>query len=236
MLCPHLTVAANLFLGDEISRFGLLRSGAMIREGQKLLDDLGFDLPAGARALQPDHRPAAARRHRARRTARREIPDLRRADRLSHPARSRRAVHADPPAEGERRHHRLHQPSPRRSVRTRRPRVDPARRRADLDQAHCRHQRGRPDRRHDQPLDRADLSQGQSCRSATSDRDEGPDRQGLPRRLDRRPRRRNRRALRPHRRRSQRIRAERVRALPRDRRPILSGRASPSPSAASAKR
>ena len=48
VLCPHLSVAANLFLGDEISRFGLLRSGAMIREGQKLLDDLGFDLPAGA--------------------------------------------------------------------------------------------------------------------------------------------------------------------------------------------
>ena len=48
VLCPHLTVAANLFLGDEMSRFGLMRSGAMVREGQKLLDDLGFDLPADA--------------------------------------------------------------------------------------------------------------------------------------------------------------------------------------------
>ena len=48
VLCPHLSVAANLFLGDEMSSFGLLRSGAMLREGQKLLDDLGFDLPAGA--------------------------------------------------------------------------------------------------------------------------------------------------------------------------------------------
>jgi ribose transport system ATP-binding protein len=48
VLCPHLTVAANLFLGDEKASFGLLRHGAMVREGQRLLDDLGFDLPAGA--------------------------------------------------------------------------------------------------------------------------------------------------------------------------------------------
>src|ERR1700675_1340891 len=47
VLCPHLTVAANLFLGDEKASFGLLRHGAMVREGQRLLDDLGFDLPAG---------------------------------------------------------------------------------------------------------------------------------------------------------------------------------------------
>jgi ribose transport system ATP-binding protein len=48
VLCPHLTVAANLFLGDEKVRFGFLQHGAMVREGQKLLDELGFDLPAGA--------------------------------------------------------------------------------------------------------------------------------------------------------------------------------------------
>jgi ribose transport system ATP-binding protein len=48
VLCPHLTVAANLFLGDESVRFGLLQHGAMVREGQKLLDELGFALPAGA--------------------------------------------------------------------------------------------------------------------------------------------------------------------------------------------
>src|SRR5580693_434406 len=48
VLCPHLTVAANLFLGDEKVSFGMLQHGAMVREGQKLLDDLGFDLPAGA--------------------------------------------------------------------------------------------------------------------------------------------------------------------------------------------
>jgi ribose transport system ATP-binding protein len=48
VLCPHLSVAANIFLGDEQTGFGLLRHRAMVREGQKLLDDLGFDLPAGA--------------------------------------------------------------------------------------------------------------------------------------------------------------------------------------------
>ncbi len=48
VLCRHLSVAANLFLGDEIVRFGILQRTAMIREGQRLLDELGFDLPAGA--------------------------------------------------------------------------------------------------------------------------------------------------------------------------------------------
>ncbi len=48
VLCPHLTVAANIFLGDEATRGGLLEQRKMVREGQKLLDELGFDLPAGA--------------------------------------------------------------------------------------------------------------------------------------------------------------------------------------------
>ena len=48
VLCGHLSVAANIFLGDEQTSGGLLKHGAMVREAQKLLDDLGFDLPAGA--------------------------------------------------------------------------------------------------------------------------------------------------------------------------------------------
>jgi ribose transport system ATP-binding protein len=48
VLCRHLTVAANLFLGDEQERFGLLQHGAMVKEAQKILDELGFRLPAGA--------------------------------------------------------------------------------------------------------------------------------------------------------------------------------------------
>ena len=47
VLCPHLTVAANLFLGDETVRFGLLRHRAMVRAAQAILDDIGFALPAG---------------------------------------------------------------------------------------------------------------------------------------------------------------------------------------------
>ncbi|WP_181706594.1 sugar ABC transporter ATP-binding protein [Chthonobacter rhizosphaerae] len=46
VLCRHLTVAANMFLGEETSRFGLLQHRAMVREAQRTLDDLGFDLPA----------------------------------------------------------------------------------------------------------------------------------------------------------------------------------------------
>jgi ribose transport system ATP-binding protein len=48
VLCPHLTVAANIFLGDEEMRGGLLDKRRMVRDAQKLLDELGFTLPAGA--------------------------------------------------------------------------------------------------------------------------------------------------------------------------------------------
>jgi ribose transport system ATP-binding protein len=48
VLCPHLTVAANLFLGDEHVRFGLLNGRRMVREAQATLAGLGFSLPAEA--------------------------------------------------------------------------------------------------------------------------------------------------------------------------------------------
>ena len=48
VLCPHLSVAANLFLGDEKVRMGLLQHGEMVREAQKILDEIGFKLPAAA--------------------------------------------------------------------------------------------------------------------------------------------------------------------------------------------
>src|SRR5580692_2629820 len=48
VLCPHLSVAANLFLGDEKVRLGLLKHGEMVREAQKILDEIGFKLPAAA--------------------------------------------------------------------------------------------------------------------------------------------------------------------------------------------
>jgi len=47
VLCRHLSVSANIFLGDERVRYGLLRKNEMNREAQRLLDDMGFDLPAG---------------------------------------------------------------------------------------------------------------------------------------------------------------------------------------------
>jgi ribose transport system ATP-binding protein len=48
VLCRHLTVASNIFLGDERTRYGLLRKREMMRKAQQLLDDMGFHLPADA--------------------------------------------------------------------------------------------------------------------------------------------------------------------------------------------
>ncbi|WP_353619955.1 sugar ABC transporter ATP-binding protein [Mesorhizobium sp. BR1-1-16] len=47
VLCRHLTVAANIFLGDETVKFGLLQKRDMTRAAQRILDDMGFNLPAG---------------------------------------------------------------------------------------------------------------------------------------------------------------------------------------------
>ena len=138
MLCPHLTVAANLFLGDENVRFGLLQHGAMVREGQKLLDDLGFDLPAGAplSSLTIGQQQLVATARAERRGAKFLIFD----EPTAYLTRQEAAAlfPADPPPQGARRHHRLYQPSAGGSVRTRRSRLGPARRRAGRDQARLR--------------------------------------------------------------------------------------------------
>lgn len=48
VLCRHLSVAANMFLGDEINKNGLMRKRAMTDAAQAVLNDLGFNLPAAA--------------------------------------------------------------------------------------------------------------------------------------------------------------------------------------------
>ncbi len=48
VLCRHLSVASNIFLGDEKVRFGLLQKREMVRAAQRILDDMGFSLPAAA--------------------------------------------------------------------------------------------------------------------------------------------------------------------------------------------
>ncbi len=48
LLCRHLTVAANMFLGEEKTRYGLMRKKDMTREAQRIMGDIGFHLPAGA--------------------------------------------------------------------------------------------------------------------------------------------------------------------------------------------
>jgi ribose transport system ATP-binding protein len=48
VLCPHLTVAANMFLGNEDAKLSLLNDRAMERSAQQILDEIGFLLPARA--------------------------------------------------------------------------------------------------------------------------------------------------------------------------------------------
>jgi ribose transport system ATP-binding protein len=48
VLCRHLSVAANIFLGEEQTWHGLLKKRDMTRAAQRILDDMGFQLPAGA--------------------------------------------------------------------------------------------------------------------------------------------------------------------------------------------
>ena len=48
VLCRHLTVAANMFLGDEkVQLRPAARTRRWSRDAQAILDELGFDLPAG---------------------------------------------------------------------------------------------------------------------------------------------------------------------------------------------
>ncbi|MGN6101841.1 MAG: sugar ABC transporter ATP-binding protein [Devosia sp.] len=47
VLCRHLSVAVNIFLGDEKVKWGLLQKREMNRAAQALLEDMGFNLPAG---------------------------------------------------------------------------------------------------------------------------------------------------------------------------------------------
>ncbi|WP_181701524.1 sugar ABC transporter ATP-binding protein [Chthonobacter albigriseus] len=46
VLCRHLSVAANMFLGEEKVRYGLMQRRRMEADAQQILHDLGFDLPA----------------------------------------------------------------------------------------------------------------------------------------------------------------------------------------------
>jgi ribose transport system ATP-binding protein len=48
VLCRNLSVAANIFLGDETVKFGLLQKREMTRAAQRILDEMGFNLPAAA--------------------------------------------------------------------------------------------------------------------------------------------------------------------------------------------
>ncbi|GJH12653.1 sugar ABC transporter ATP-binding protein [Caballeronia novacaledonica] len=49
VLCPHLSVAANLYLGHEETNFGMMRRRKMLADGRALLKRVGFDIDASRR-------------------------------------------------------------------------------------------------------------------------------------------------------------------------------------------
>src|SRR5258708_16950682 len=57
VLCPHLSVAANMFLGDEWMRSGMLRERAMMARAQTVLDDIGFTISARSQLGALPHGP-----------------------------------------------------------------------------------------------------------------------------------------------------------------------------------
>ena len=157
VLCPHLTVAAKIFLGDEEMRGGFLPHRRMVRDAQTLLDDLGFSLPADVilSSLTIGQQQLVATARAERRGAKFLIFDeptayLTRQEVAALFKLIRRL-------EAERRHDRLHQPPARGGVRALRPRVGAARRRAGRNASSQRNQRSRPHRPDDQPNDRTDL-------------------------------------------------------------------------------
>lgn len=46
-MCGHLTVAENIFLGREVTRFGVLSQDDMNKEAKRILDDLKIDISPG---------------------------------------------------------------------------------------------------------------------------------------------------------------------------------------------
>ncbi|OUL74182.1 sugar ABC transporter ATP-binding protein [Paraburkholderia hospita] len=49
VLCPHLSVAANLYLGQEKTKLGMMRRREMLDDGRALLKQVGFDIDASRR-------------------------------------------------------------------------------------------------------------------------------------------------------------------------------------------
>ena len=85
-LLPNLSVAQNLFLGRQPTRFGFVHEREMRRRAALLLKDFGLDIDVSRTARRLFGRGAAAHRHRAGRRHVGTGADPRRADRQSRPA------------------------------------------------------------------------------------------------------------------------------------------------------
>ncbi len=135
VLCRHLTVAANLFLGHEQVRFGMLQRRQMERDAQRVLDQLGFAIPAGVllSSLTIGQQQLVATARAALHGTRFLIFDEPTAYLTRQEAAQLFTLIRRLKARG--RHARLYQPSARGGLRHRRPRLRPARRGADHDPA-----------------------------------------------------------------------------------------------------
>ena len=126
-LVPSMTVAQNLYLGDE--KF-LNRLRGIYIAAQQFLQSLNFPVDPTATVATPRRRQAADGRDRPRRAPQRRGHHLRRADGDADAGGEAAFLRADAPAEGARRVDRLHLPCAGGGADACRPHHHPARRRA----------------------------------------------------------------------------------------------------------
>ena len=134
-LVPSLDVTANLFLGRELTRAGVLDRGAMRRAARSRLEAVGVEIDVDQPVGELVGRPAADRRHRQGADLRLAHSGHGRADRGADRGGGRAAVHGDARDRRARRRHRLYLAPARGGAARRRPGDGAARRPGRRDRA-----------------------------------------------------------------------------------------------------